>query len=146
MSWKRQLPAYLITTLHAAGKALCSSESASNIDRHITFKLFRFTPPAIGHEARRYAQCIFAYCQEDSLESVEVFVGRTPGRIVPARGDNAFGWDPIFQPDEGEGRTYAEMPMDAKNAISHRGRALALVRTRRAQRSCEAQPDFRLTV
>ena len=96
---------------------------------HATPELLRRTSQAIGTENRRYAQCIFAYCQEDSLESVEVFVGRTPGKIVPARGDNAFGWDPIFEPDEGEGRTYAEMPMDAKNAISHRGRALALVRT-----------------
>ncbi len=28
-----------------------------------------------------------------------VFVGRTEGQVVPARGAHEFGWDPIFQPD-----------------------------------------------
>jgi hypothetical protein len=48
-----------------------------------------------------------------------VFVGRTDGRIVPARGDNQFGWDPVFEP-EGFGETYAEMDKGVKNTISHR--------------------------
>lgn len=34
--------------------------------------------------------------------------GRTPGKIVPARGPLDFGWDPVFEPDEGGGKTYAE--------------------------------------
>jgi inosine triphosphate pyrophosphatase len=57
-----------------------------------------------------------------------LFEGRTPGRIVPARGGHAFGWDPIFQPDEGGGGTYAEMTKADKNAISHRYRALDRMR------------------
>jgi hypothetical protein len=48
-----------------------------------------------------------------------VFVGRTEGRIVPARGPPDFGWDPVFQPDGFEA-TYAEMDKDVKNTISHR--------------------------
>ena len=36
-----------------------------------------------------------------------------------------FGWDPVFEPLEGGGQTYAEMEKDAKNAISHRGRSFA---------------------
>jgi XTP/dITP diphosphohydrolase len=40
-----------------------------------------------------------------------------------ARGDGGFGYDPVFQPDEGDGRTYAEITLDEKNALSHRGRA-----------------------
>lgn len=47
------------------------------------------------------------------------FVGRTEGKIVPARGPADFGWDPIFQPD-GFDTTYAEMDKDVKNTISHR--------------------------
>ena len=39
-------------------------------------------------------------------------------------GDNGFGYDPIFRP-EGEKVTFAEMDADAKNKISHRGRAVA---------------------
>ena len=50
--------------------------------------------------------------------------GRWPGRIVRApRGNNGFGYDPIFQP-EGETRTSAELPDAEKDAQSHRGRAL----------------------
>jgi XTP/dITP diphosphohydrolase len=39
------------------------------------------------------------------------------------RGDVGFGYDSVFQPDDGDGRTFAEMGPDAKHAISHRGRA-----------------------
>jgi XTP/dITP diphosphohydrolase len=39
------------------------------------------------------------------------------------RGADGFGYDSVFQPDEGGGSTFAEMGTDAKNAISHRGRA-----------------------
>ena len=35
-----------------------------------------------------------------------------------------FGYDPVFVPDEGDGRTFAEMAAAEKHAISHRGRAL----------------------
>jgi inosine/xanthosine triphosphate pyrophosphatase family protein len=55
-----------------------------------------------------------------------VFVGRTDGRIVPARGDNAFGWDPIFEP-QGFSETYAEMDAAIKNTISHRCAFAAVV-------------------
>lgn len=49
-----------------------------------------------------------------------MFVGRTPGRIVAARGPAAsFGWDPIFLPDGFE-QTFAEMDKSVKNTISHR--------------------------
>lgn len=69
-----------------------------------------------------YAQCIFSYCSGPGEEPI-TFVGRTNGKIVPARGPLDFGWDPIFLPD-GFDQTYAEMPKDTKNAISHRFRAL----------------------
>jgi XTP/dITP diphosphohydrolase len=39
------------------------------------------------------------------------------------RGANGFGYDPVFVPEDGDGRTFAEMTPDEKNAISHRGRA-----------------------
>ena len=50
--------------------------------------------------------------------------GTCDGSIAPAaRGNNGFGYDPVFVPDEGDGRTFAELDADEKNALSHRGRA-----------------------
>lgn len=40
------------------------------------------------------------------------------------RGDAGFGYDPVFVPLEGEGRTFAEMAPEEKHRLSHRGRAL----------------------
>lgn len=50
--------------------------------------------------------------------------GMTTGTIAAApRGEGGFGYDPVFVPDGGDGRTFAEMSPDEKNAVSHRGRA-----------------------
>jgi XTP/dITP diphosphohydrolase len=52
-----------------------------------------------------------------------VVTGQVEGRLIRApRGTGGFGYDPIFQPD-GFRETTAEMTPDAKDAISHRGRA-----------------------
>ena len=53
---------------------------------------------------------------------VKLFYGSVRGRLVEPRGDGGFGYDPIFEHD---GRTLAEMTPAEKNAVSHRGRALA---------------------
>ena len=42
---------------------------------------------------------------------------------VSPRGNRGFGYDPLFVPAEGDGRTFAEMSADEKHAVSHRGRA-----------------------
>ena len=39
-----------------------------------------------------------------------------------------FGWDPVFEPD-GYDMTFAELPLEEKNKISHRANALKLVKT-----------------
>lgn len=59
-------------------------------------------------------------------DGTEVLVtGEVEGRIADApRGRSGFGYDPVFVPDEGGGRTFAELDPAAKHAISHRGRAL----------------------
>ncbi len=53
-----------------------------------------------------------------------LFEGVVKGEIsTQYQGDEGFGYDPIFIP-EGESRTFAEMSIDEKGAISHRGRAV----------------------
>ena len=55
----------------------------------------------------------------------EVFVGRVEGQVVwPMRGDNGFGFDPVFLPD-GENETFGEMDPAKKHAMSHRAMAFA---------------------
>ncbi|KAJ3228711.1 hypothetical protein HDU78_009598 [Chytriomyces hyalinus] len=79
-----------------------------------------------GFEDRSaYALCTFAYCEGPGKE-VHIFEGKTDGSIVKARGPLDFGWDPIFEPS-GFSQTYAEMPKETKNTISHRARALEKV-------------------
>ena len=52
------------------------------------------------------------------------FEGRVEGRILTDKhGTEGFGYDPIFQPDD-SGVPFAEMDMESKNRISHRGRAM----------------------
>ncbi|MGC8462104.1 MAG: RdgB/HAM1 family non-canonical purine NTP pyrophosphatase [Acidimicrobiales bacterium] len=50
--------------------------------------------------------------------------GSVDGSIAPApRGEQGFGYDPVFVPEEGDGRTFAELTAEEKHALSHRGRA-----------------------
>ena len=57
-------------------------------------------------------------------EEHEVFHGQCRGTIADAeRGKGGFGYDPIFIP-EGDTRTFAEMSVKEKNAVSHRARAV----------------------
>lgn len=60
------------------------------------------------------------------LDGVEyTFEGRVEGTIATAEsGSEGFGYDPLFVPS-GEIITFAQMSAEAKNAISHRGRAVA---------------------
>jgi XTP/dITP diphosphohydrolase len=58
--------------------------------------------------------------------TVREFAGEVMGNIIKtARGTQGFGYDPIFVPTEGDGRTFAEMSGAEKNRISHRARAVA---------------------
>jgi XTP/dITP diphosphohydrolase len=68
-----------------------------------------------------FRTCVLVRHPDGSEVVVE---GVCPGVILDAeRGDRGFGYDSLFVPDEGDGRTFAEMTDDEKHALSHRGRA-----------------------
>lgn len=61
--------------------------------------------------------------------TVTIAEGACEGRMGTApRGTGGFGYDPLFLPDAAPGRTMAELTVREKNAISHRGAALAALR------------------
>ena len=59
-------------------------------------------------------------------QQLHIFEGKVEGHILTERhGTGGFGYDSIFAPVEGRGRTFAQMQPQEKNAMSHRGRAVA---------------------
>jgi len=72
-------------------------------------------------------QCVMIFIDEDGSEVVAT--GACEGRIeYEPRGEDGFGYDPLFQPDATPGRRMAELGTAEKNAISHRGAALRALR------------------
>lgn len=69
--------------------------------------------------------CAIAYCDGERLITTE---GTIDGKIVPARGKNGFGFDPIFELPNG--KTLAELSAEEKNSTSARKLALTKLRTK----------------
>ncbi|OMC10927.1 non-canonical purine NTP pyrophosphatase, RdgB/HAM1 family [Mycobacterium sp. SP-6446] len=77
-------------------------------------------------DSRRGAAFVSACALVSSSDEV-VVRGEWPGSIArEPRGDGGFGYDPVFIP-EGSDRTAAQLSPAEKDAVSHRGRALALL-------------------
>src|SRR5262249_51210745 len=71
-------------------------------------------------------RCVIALAQDGKL--LGTFEGTVEGRIVNLpRGRSGFGYDPVFQPN-GFDQTFAEMPPELKNKVSHRAQAVAALR------------------
>lgn len=91
----------------------------SNADNNMTLLMKN-----LENEKRRTAQfkTVIAYIDAEAKEYL--FEGKVEGVIInERRGEKGFGYDPIFMP-LGYETTFAEMPLEEKNSISHRARAL----------------------
>jgi XTP/dITP diphosphohydrolase len=96
-----------------------AGENAS--DRRNVEKLLRELQGVSERSAR--FRCIIALAKDGEL--ITTVPGEVGGTITESpRGKNGFGYDPIFMP-EGFEETFAELPSDTKNAISHRAKAVA---------------------
>ncbi|TKJ39829.1 non-canonical purine NTP pyrophosphatase [candidate division LCP-89 bacterium B3_LCP] len=73
-----------------------------------------------GQRGARF-RCVIAYIRDGQLNTfegkVDGFISKTPA------GESGFGYDPVFYVSD-EGKTFAELQLERKNAISHRGLAL----------------------
>jgi XTP/dITP diphosphohydrolase len=95
-----------------AGEGATDEENLSKLLREV---------PADGDRRVAYV-CALAYVNGNEEE---LFEGRCEGTLATEpRGSGGFGYDPAFIPsDRDDGRTMAELSVEEKDAISHRGRA-----------------------
>lgn len=65
-------------------------------------------------------------------DGTEISAEGTVEGIIAERpqGDGGFGYDPVFVPVEGDGRSFGQMPAADKHAVSHRGRAFRALAAR----------------
>lgn len=112
-----------VEALHGAPgvfSARYAGEGASDADR--IARLLKEMNGVKNRRARFVSVISLAY-RGDLVES---FRGELSGTILEApRGENGFGYDPVFVPD-GYEQTFAEMPPELKDRISHRARAFRL--------------------
>jgi len=102
-----------------------AGEGASDIER-ISYLLARLKDVPEEKRAARF-RCVIAIATPD--ETVELCSGECRGFITLApTGDQGFGYDPVFYLPE-LGKTMAELPLELKNQVSHRGQA--------ARKACE---------
>jgi XTP/dITP diphosphohydrolase len=104
--------------IYSARYAGREASDATNVE-----KLLR----ELKNEPERSARfrCVIALAQEGKV--LGAFEGVAGGTILDLpRGTAGFGYDPIFQPI-GFNQTFAEMPPDLKNKISHRAKAVAML-------------------
>ena len=75
--------------------------------------------------ADRRAHFVSALCVAWPDGHLEEFEARVDGTLVwPPRGDQGFGYDPMFLPD-GHARTFGEMPSEEKHGLPPRGKGLS---------------------
>ena len=105
--------------IYSARYAGENARDADNVD-----KLLRELRSSAERAAR--FRCVIALARHGKV--LGTFEGAIEGTIVDLpRGTNGFGYDPVFQPNE-FAQTFAEMPADLKNKISHRAKAIAALR------------------
>ena len=98
-----------------------SGEGATDVTNRALLLEKLATVPA--HERSARFRCVIALARGG--EVLAHFSGSVEGAIISSeKGEGGFGYDPLFVP-EGFGETFAELGAETKNRLSHRGRALA---------------------
>jgi XTP/dITP diphosphohydrolase len=102
-----------------------SGEGATDVTNRALLLEKLATVPADQRSAR--FRCVIALARGG--EVLAHFSGAVEGAIIHSeKGEGGFGYDPLFVP-EGFGETFAELGAETKNRLSHRGRALAALKS-----------------
>lgn len=124
--------------------ALDSAKTENSADAENNSKLLRLLENVPSAKRTARFHCVLALtpilqtkventspvCYADELEmQTQLFDGVCEGKIIfEPRGQNGFGYDPLFVPD-GFTQSFAELGEDVKNRLSHRAKALEKLRT-----------------
>jgi XTP/dITP diphosphohydrolase len=101
-----------------------AGEGASDADNNA--RLLRELDGVPAGQRTAAFHCVIALCKPDG--SCQTFDGSLPGIVLEApRGEGGFGYDPLFLVPA-YGQTFSELPLGIKNAISHRGRAMQMLK------------------
>jgi XTP/dITP diphosphohydrolase len=108
--------------------ALDSAKSGNTPDADNNARLLRLLKDVPPEKRAARFRCVIALVQvpspESTVHSPQLFDGACEGRMIfEPRGNNGFGYDPLFVP-VGFEQTFAELGEDVKNRLSHRARAL----------------------
>lgn len=111
-----------VAALHGAPgvrTARFAGENATDLQNYL--KLLNDLQGHMDRSARFVCSLCFWRPQQD----LQIFEGECQGTIVEKPlGDQGFGYDPIFSPLQGDGRTFAQMTPSEKKFLSHRGEAI----------------------
>ncbi len=129
-----EIAAYSLRQIPDEGRSVAVEDAGLFIDYYkgfpgpySSYALEKIDLPGIlklmeGVDGRRASYHSFVALRHEG--EIRLFQGTVTGKIAHAiKGSHGFGYDPIFIPDEEDGRTFGEMTDEEKNAISHRARA-----------------------
>jgi XTP/dITP diphosphohydrolase len=114
-----------VDALHGAPGIYSARYAGTGADDEANLRKLLVTLQDVA-EMRRTArfQCLMVYLQHELDPTPLIFQGTWEGRILfEPRGDNGFGYDPVFYVPEQDCAS-AELPPEVKNRLSHRGQAL----------------------
>lgn len=107
--------------VHTARYAAEQCPGSADHDPQANMKVLLENLEGKTNRRARFVTCIAYKKKNRACVTVE---GICSGTIACSpSGSNGFGYDPVFVPDEGEGKTFAELAPEVKNRISHRGKA-----------------------
>lgn len=118
------LEVYALDNLPGVNSAYFAGPEANDLLNNE--KLLKSMNNLTGDDRKARFVCIIALVTEKGL--IKTFKGTVEGKIAHSeRGGNGFGYDPLFIPDGFE-ETFGELPFDIKDRLSHRGKALMLLK------------------
>ena len=110
--------------VHSARYAATGRQTGNSPDEQNNTKLLLELKGRVAHHRAARFRCVIALARTGEYSHPKIFNGTCEGRIEEtARGENGFGYDPLFVPEDHE-QTFGELGESVKSQLSHRSVAL----------------------